>query len=112
MPTTDEVLRWLVLYAAVAFAAFTVLLIVRSWRRVGRPRWPLHSRWVIVLLVGSWGGRVIDLALARGFGFDLNAPHTILWWLVMNVSLTWIGYRVATGRLILEDVPRRRGRGR
>lgn len=101
----DEILRWLVVYAALAFGFFTLALIIRTYRRVGRPKWPLHSRWIVVTLVGSWGGRVGDLALARNFGTDLNPPHTVVWWFVMDVSLTWVAYRMFTGRLVLMDQP-------
>lgn len=106
----DELLRWLNVYAAIAFTVFTILLVIRTHRRVGRPSWPLHSRWLVVMLVGSWGGRIVDLALARNFGTDLNPPRTVVWWFVMDVSLTWVFFRMVTGRLILMDQPRPPGR--
>lgn len=102
----DELLRWLTLYAAFGFGLFTLILIVRSYRRVGLPTWPLHSRWIVVLLVGSWAGRIGDLAIARNFGTSLNPTHSIGWWIIMNVSLTWVAIRMLTGKLVIVDKPR------
>jgi hypothetical protein len=99
----ETVLRWAVLYTAISFGALALLLTVQTYRRIGRPRWPVHSRWILTALVGAWAGRIIDLALARQFDWGLNPPHTIVWWLSMDVMATWTIVRLATGRLLIAD---------
>ena len=124
MAVLDSIVAGEVFYAAGGFAVFAVLLVASAWHRCGRPRFklqgddgepswrrwaetaacgPWQGRWIVAAMFVAWAVRLLDLAAARIAGAALNPPRTVVWWAMIDLTVTWVAARWLTGGLGVTD---------